>query len=499
MFSPTSPGWRSSATYPSDPTNNDDTSGTSVPKTQRVPAEADFDYQLELRSRVDVLRRMILDSTSFNRARHINYRNERKQLSGDDYGKSLDEHFDRDLQSVRFRPDTTDSQAAFTAISDLLRFQIKACRSPEDFARVVSVAAQREFCIHILASSSIQWMIRRHLERLDPHRVLIALNKMAVQFGSAGLKLTYPLIHLATRCAATTHNLTALKRWLWKLREHVSAESIKLKDEELLPILEAFADGCSKSVRHNQGAIEACILGFSDTSVKGKDYCLESFVSFNNLQTYAIWFELLRKIEFDSVHIEQKWKQLERSHALEGHVLLPRVLHQRSTIVGNFMLVLLQRRHREDAWRLFTEYGPMIASDHPVWIHVLEDRHSFSRIREVVPMTPELLRHLEHCLVDNIEPILRGLENELRIEWVKPTKQSIEPYHAAFSDWPVRAVQGTRRLDFITKGISFFEDDENESSEEDREKSNEEIDDEHIGEAEMTLVRKTNVSKNWGR
>ena len=421
--------------YSSDSDSTGD--GRSQPRSSHALSEAEFEHQLELRSPADILRRQLLGPRAKLRAVSINNQQRLLQFRKGHRLESLEDHFDRDTVAVRFRPNSTDEHDAVTVSMDLLRFQIKACSSPEDVTRVLTVASQNEHCMHLLGTSNMQLLLSCVLENFEPNRVLVTLNKALLRFQAANVELELPMIFLALRRAALVFNLAALRRWLLVLRRYTTAVrwGLKLDDDCFRPILDAFNQGYSNATPKHREAIEACIGGFPDAPNPHDSYHLGSFMRFYRLRTYSSWIDLLLKLSLPH-HIAKTWPALRKSGSLrEGRTLSITAFKQhRSFVVGHVMLAMFQIQLHDQAWRVFEEAGLYVQPDHPLWSQMLHEglHDPLSSLPDSIRLKPELARRLSHLVFNQLERRLEDIERNLQVVWVKPRNTSIQPYHSFF-------------------------------------------------------------------
>ncbi|KAB8360555.1 hypothetical protein FH972_024295 [Carpinus fangiana] len=234
--------------------------------TSAAMNEAELSQQLDLQSPSDVLRRIFLGPHAKIRSRDINYRIQAIQRRAPARQAELQRWSDegvsqeRGVWGRRVRPaeaatsnsDTNNSKTATMITMDLLRFQLKACNTPEDLLHVLGVASKSSnpHTLQILGSQSIQNIILNKIQHMgatwddfDVARTIGFINTLYARFEAAGIEFDSRWISLALRKALSVLETDAVRHWLLILSQRLRADGYSsMSNKSVLDLLKVMQE-----------------------------------------------------------------------------------------------------------------------------------------------------------------------------------------------------------------------------------------------------------------
>lgn len=404
-------------------------------------------HQLDLQSPSDVLRRKLLGVTALNRGLNINYRLEMLQ---NEY-KSSNPAYRRPPHPSLGRPSATADQRDLSLAMDLLRFQVRACRSPGDLGRVITKACQNPKAARILASGTIQHQIAVSVAQLEPAWVVRLLNVMFHRFRSLQLALSPEVVLQALNAAAVIFNGSALRAWLRISQDMAHSANLSGYAREnfsalfgthaLRQVVERLSSRDQDLQKMKEGdAISQCLFGFSELDPGQAPCHLQRLMNLNHADDLAVWLRLLglcRRVE----NLKEIW-DIYRVEKLPRHMNLARLYHYDHARFNNrgplreaelpiprFIEAFLLAGQYDFAWQVFKEAGQFVRPCDKVFTLMLLGGHL-----EKLPIAGDLdkpkLAVLECGLAKVLHTRLYTIEKKLGVQWIHAKGRYSRGFHA---------------------------------------------------------------------
>ena len=429
-------------------------------------------HQLDLQSPSDVLRRKLLGITALNRGRNINHRLEMLQNEDKRSNTANRKH----PYPSRGRPLAPADQCDLSLAMDLLRFQVRACRSPSDLGRVVTKACQNPKAARILASGTIQHQIAVAVGQLEPAWVVRLLNVMFHRFRSLRLALSPEVVLQAFNASAAIFNGSAVRAWLSISQDMANSAnpsgharknfSALFGTHALRQVLERLASREEDLEKMKEGdAISQCLFGFPELEPGQAPCHLQSLLNLNHADDLAVWLRVLglcRRIET----LKELW-EIYRVEKLPRHINLARLynydharfndrgpLREAELPIPRFIEAFLLAGQYASAWQVFKEAGQFVRPCDKVFTLMLLGGHL-----EKLPITGELdkskLAVLECGLAKVLHTRLYTIEKKLGVQWIHAKSHyrrgfhaiRLEPFTRNFRQFEIQELRRMRAVD----------------------------------------------------
>jgi len=396
--------------------------------------------QLELAGPADVLRRVFLGPDSLQRNRSILDRLDNNQNRSGEWIETIQ----RESVFKRLRYFEAAPENTVVVSLDLLRFQYRACSMPEDYTLVYTTAFKHDESARLVASRSMQNMLRSSLESLMERsrpnyegndtsaRVLITTDLFVRKAQSKRFEVELPLLLLGLKSAANCLSLTGMKRYLGLWQQHDE----KTIPSSVKPIKLSFFTSLVASLRlphektilgsaeQQRNGVLSILCGFKDAPENGP-YHLGVHLPRDSIDAMSQWLAVLAhwkavdqiwtewlQYQISDAANKERWPQGSKRH---------QKFHEES--VRLFILNMFRAGGTSHAWRIFEASSEhILQSDEKLWTLLFRHAERMPRLDH------DLHERVKARFVSKLERYINRLEGDLGLEWIEP-KDGQEPYH----------------------------------------------------------------------